>query len=284
MVGRFNIFGPWLIDPQKDPRSTPNYLGFVLFVVLVVASARWAWKRRERAELTLFAVLSVATVLGFFSTTRIFGTFFDYVIRWMSPLVAMWIAACLWSCWLTWRAREASPSNNYSMITGVALVAALMTVVTAIGVARATSAEIPYQRDSTLTGALSAQLERSLDPTVRYQINEFDPVALGSAAFGLALELERHHLHAGVGPWGEAGVMPFRVVSDEQAEIHAVVRRHQAGDRRVLGVAGSRRAGHVRRSQPRRGEALGSTGSQLVAGVVRGRTTGSARLALQPMG
>ena len=217
MVGRFNIFGPWLIDPQKDPRSTPNYLGFVLFAVLVVASARWAWKRRERAELTLFAVLSVATVLGFFSTTRIFGTFFDYVIRWMSPLVAMWIAACLWSCWLTWRAREASPSNNYSMITGVALVAALMTVVTAIGVAWATSAEIPYQRDSTLTGALSVQLERSLDPTVRYQINEFDPVALGSAAFGLALELERHHLHAGVGPWGQAGVMPFRVVSDEQA-------------------------------------------------------------------
>jgi hypothetical protein len=165
----------------------------------------------------LFAVLSVATVLGFLSTTRIFGTFFEYVIRWMSPLVAMWIAASVWSCWLTWRARSVSTSNNHSMVTGLALGAALMTVVTVIGVVRATSAEIPYRRDSALTGALSGQLERSLDPTVRYQINEYDPIALGSAAFGLALELERHHLRAGVGPWGRAGVMPFRVVSDEQA-------------------------------------------------------------------
>ncbi len=218
MVGRFNLLGPWLIDPQKDPRSTPNYVGFVLFVVLVGASARWAWKRRDRVELALYAVLSVATVLGLISTTRIFGTFFEYVIRWMSPLVAMWIAASLWSCWLTWRSRATSQPSTRTLMAGTAVVVVMMTAVTAVGVARAVTAEIPYKRDSTLTGALSAQLEQSLDPSVRYQINEFDPVALGSAAFGLALELERHHLHAGVGPWGVAGVMPFRVVSDEQAE------------------------------------------------------------------
>ena len=218
MVSRFNLLGTWLFDPQKDPRSSPNYLGFVLFVVLVGASARWAWKRRERVELTLWAVLVVATVLGLFSTTRIFGNFLEYVIRWMSPLVAMWVAASLWSCWLTWRSRATTQPSGRVLLEGAAAMVALMTVVTAVGVARAVTAEIPYNRDSTLTGALSAQLEQSLDPTVHYQINEFDPVALGSAAFGLALELERHHLHAGVGPWGVAGVMPFRVVSDEQAE------------------------------------------------------------------
>ncbi|MGZ4679240.1 MAG: hypothetical protein ACXVIH_04265 [Ilumatobacteraceae bacterium] len=217
MVGRFNVFGPWLIDPQKDPRATPNYVGFALFVVLVGVSARWAWRRRDRVELTLYAVLSVATVLGLISTSRIFGTFFEYVIRWMSPLVAMWVAASLWSCWLTWRSWSTTQSSARTLMVGAAVVVALTTVVTAVGVARAVTAEIPYQRDSALTGALSAQLEHSLDPAVRYQINEFDPVALGSAAFGLALELERHHLHAGVGPWGVAGVMPFRVVSDEQA-------------------------------------------------------------------
>jgi hypothetical protein len=66
---------------------------------------------------------------------------------------------------------------------------------------------------------LSAQLERSLDPNARYQINEFDPVTLGAPAFGLALQLDRHHhVRAGVGPWGEAGVMPFRVVTDQQAD------------------------------------------------------------------
>lgn len=218
MIGRFNLFGPWLVDPQKDPRSTPNYIGFLLFVVLVVTSARWAWKRREHVELALYAVLAAATVLGLISTTRIFGTFFEYVIRWMSPLVAMWIAASLWSCWLTWRPRAVTLADRRAITRGAAIVAVAACAVVAVGVARGVSADIPYERDSTITGALSADLEQSLDPALHYQINEFDPVALGSVAFGLALELERHNLHAGVGPWGTAGVMPFRVVDDEHAE------------------------------------------------------------------
>ncbi len=35
MIGRFNLLGPWIIDAQKDPLSTPNYIGFVLFAALV---------------------------------------------------------------------------------------------------------------------------------------------------------------------------------------------------------------------------------------------------------
>jgi hypothetical protein len=169
-------------------------------------------------ELSLYAVLAGATVLGFFSTIRIFGTFFEYVIRWMSPLVAMWIAASLWSCWLTWRARAPSQGDDRGLLTAAAVGFACALVVTAIGVGRAVTAEVPYERDSAITGELSGQLQRSLDRATHYQINEFDPVALGAVAFGLALDLERHGLHAGVGPWGEAGVMPFRVVTDENAE------------------------------------------------------------------
>ncbi len=218
MVGRFNLFGPWISDAHKDPRSAPNYLGFVLFVALVAVSLRWAWARRERVELSLYAVLAAATVLGFVSTTRIFGTFFEYVVRWMSPLVAMWIATSLWSCWLTWRARAPSHGDDRALLTASAVGVACTLVVTAIGVGRAVTAEVPYERDSAMTGQLSGQLQRSLDRATHYQINEFDPVALGSVAFGLALDLERHGLHAGVGPWGGAGVMPFRVVTDENAE------------------------------------------------------------------
>ncbi len=222
MVGRFNLFGPWIIDAQKDPRSSPNYLGFVLFVALVAMSARWAWKRRNRVELSLYAVLAATTVLGLFSTTRIFGVFFEYVIRWMVPLVALWIATCVWSCWLTWRAREAAepsasrPDRPTLIAAGVAAVCAC--VATGFGLSRAATAEVPYPRDSAMTRALSTQLATSLDPATRYQINEVDPVALGSVAFGLALELEKQdRADAGVGPWGIAGVMPFRVV-DEQAD------------------------------------------------------------------
>jgi hypothetical protein len=157
-------------------------------------------------------------LLGFISTTRIFGTFFEYVIRWMSPLVAMWVAAALWSCWRTWQSRVQRSADGRLLTVGVAVLAAVACLVTALGVARAATAEIPYERDSAIAGALSSQLAGVLDHSVRYQINELDPVALGSVAFGLALELERHGVRAGVGPWGTAGVMPFRVVDDEHAQ------------------------------------------------------------------
>ena len=219
MIGRFNLLGPWIFDAQKDPRSTPNYFGFLLFVALLGVSARWAWRRRDRVELSLYAVLSAATVLGLLSTMRIFGVFFEYVIRWMLPLVALWIAATIWSCWLTWRARPAESRVDNRRLVAAGLAAACACVATGIGVARAAGGEVPYLRDSKTTGALAAQLESSLDPTIPYQINEVDPAALGSVAFGLALELEKkHHIHAGVGPWGVAGVTPFRVINDDQAE------------------------------------------------------------------
>jgi hypothetical protein len=222
MIGRFNLLGPWIIDAQKDPLSTPNYVGFVLFAALVAFSARLAWKRRERIELSLYAVLIAATVLGLFSTMRIFGVFFEYVIRWMLPLVALWVATCVWSCWLSWRARaetSTEPAEDRKLQIGIGIVVACATVLTAVGVVRAASAEVPYQRDSAITGALAKQLETSLDPAKRYQINEVDPVALGSVAFGLALELEKHSdVHAGIGPWGVAGVTPFRVVDAGEAD------------------------------------------------------------------
>jgi hypothetical protein len=218
LVARFNLFGPWIVDALKEPRTEPNYIGFILFIVLVGASARWAWKRREPIELKLYAVLGATTLLGLISTLRIFGDFLNYVLRWSSPLVAMWVAVSVWSCWLTWRSRSepSSAGRSSSLVTGV--IVAITLAVTAIGVGRAVNAQVPYRRDSTITGVLSSQLEDSLDRSKRYQINEFDPVALGSVAFGLALELDRRGLHAGVGPWGEAGVMPFRVVSDERAD------------------------------------------------------------------
>ncbi len=224
MIGRFNLLGPWIVDAGKDPLTTPNYIGFVLFASLVAVSAYLAWKRRERVELSLYAVLVASTVLGLFSTMRIFGVFFEYVIRWMLPLVALWVATCVWSCWLTWKPRpeidvetDLEVDHRTRVAVGAAIACAL--ALTGIGVARAATAEVPYQRDSTITGALAGQLETSLDPTKRYQINEVDPVALGSVAFGLALELEKKStIPAGVGPWGVAGVTPFRVVSDEQAD------------------------------------------------------------------
>ena len=104
------------------------------------------------------------------------------------------------------------------MQIGVGIVVACATVLTAVGVVRAASAEVPYQTPARSPGRWPATGE-PLDPAKRYQINEVDPVALGSVAFGLALELEKHSdVHAGIGPWGVAGVTPFRVVDTDEAD------------------------------------------------------------------
>jgi hypothetical protein len=143
----------------------------------------------------------------------VFGTFYEYVIRWMLPLVALWVATASWSIVTTLRERRAGRNRFWWSAVAVLLVS-----FSTVGVVRAAQAEVPSRRDVDITAALSAQASRQLDPTRRYQLNEVDPVSLGSVAFGLALEFERHGQRVGVGPWGAAGVMPFRVVADAQAD------------------------------------------------------------------
>ena len=285
MVGRFNLARS-VADRSAERSAEHAQLPRVRSLRRAASGAAlwWAWRRREPVEFALFAVLTMATLLGLISTTRIFGTFFEYVIRWMSPLVALWIAAALWSCWRTWQARAPSTAGR-PLVTGVAVVGAL-TLPRHGGrrQARALTAEIPYERDSTITGALSAQLADTLDPTVRYQINEFDPVALGSVAFGLALQLERDGLHAGVGPWGSAGVMPFRVVDDEQAQstLWYVASKPTIAAFSALPGAVVRASFDVRSAdEVQRSDRLEA---DLAASVVRCRTTRAPRLAVRPLG
>jgi hypothetical protein len=213
MVGRFNLLGPWLHAPATDPRSSPNLLGFLLFVALIVVGVWCAWRRRGRVELALFLVLGTVTLLGAVSTMRIYGPFFEYVIRFMLPLVALWVGAALWSVIVTLQARVPSVRGRSTWI-----VAPLALVVTSVGVVKAAGAEVPYARDVAITAALSRSTRATLDSSRRYQINEMDPVSIGSVGFGLALDLEHHDWHSGVGPWGAAGAMPYRVVADEHAD------------------------------------------------------------------
>lgn len=221
MAGRFNLLGAWYIDPWQSPRARPNIVGLVGFVLLVGAASWAAWRRRQRAELALYAVLGGCTALGLLSTMRVFGVFFSYVIRWMSPLVALWVAAATWSlhqslvAW--WRSRpRRSPPGGAGRLA-LAIGAATMVTVSLVGVVRAAGGTIPSQRDSDTTGALADQLQRVLDPHVRYQVNENDVASLGSQSFGLVLELERRGLDVGIGPWGASGAMQFRVATDAES-------------------------------------------------------------------
>jgi hypothetical protein len=152
-------------------------------------------------------------VLGAISTTRVFGTFFEYVIRWMLPLVALWVGAALWSIGRALRAGVPRLDGR-----AVWVVAPFIVGVATVGVVRAAGGEVPYPRDVAITAALSRGARAALDPSLRYQFNEVDPVALGAVAYGLALDFEHHDWHSGVGPWGAAGAMSHRVINDVQAD------------------------------------------------------------------
>ncbi len=212
MVSRFNLFGPWVANADRDPLASPNLIGFALFVLLAAVGVWCAWRRRLDVEIRLYAVLSAATGLGLLSTSRIFGQFFEYVIRWMAPLVAIWVAAAAWSIARTFKLAELS-ARRAAPACAAALVA-----LSAVAMVTTSSAEVPYRVDSDITLALAAQTAPRLPPDSRYQINEYDVVSLGSPAFGLQLELEKRGRRDGVGEWGRSGVKEFRVVTRGAAD------------------------------------------------------------------
>jgi hypothetical protein len=219
IAGRLNLFGPWLHDPLKSPIADPNLIGFALFLALVAAGAWCAGRRRWRPEMLLFGVLTVATLLGFVSTVRIFGPFFEYVIRWMVPLAALWIGVSSWSILKTLVERRgvADEQRTGDGAVGIGL-AAVISLLATIGAIRSVGADVPYRADSDIAGQLGQQLVNALPAGTLYQIDERDPVALGSVAYGLHLFLERNGRPDGVGPWGVAGVKEYRVVADDQSD------------------------------------------------------------------
>ncbi|MGD9703136.1 MAG: hypothetical protein AB7Q42_15810 [Acidimicrobiia bacterium] len=256
MAGELNLLGPWVTGPGKVPIESPNLAGFLGFVLLVAAGGWFAVRRRDREVLTLQAVLGLAVVIGLASTARIFGTFFDYVIRWMWPLAAAITMASLWSLWraaservATIRSREgrAVPAVRF-VRAAPAIGTAAFLVVTVLGVASAAEAETTYPRDSRMTQQLSAQLAERLDRSAVYRLEHHDPVALGSAAFGIVLEMEKRGFHVGIDEAGRAGAMPFRVVSRDRAN---AVLLYVVGDAAIAQLRADPAAVEVAYTDPR---------------------------------
>lgn len=231
IAGELNLLGPWIVGPGKEPADAPNLLGFVAYVALVAGGVRAAWRRRDREVLTLQAVLGVLLVLAVFSVSRVFGTFFEYTIRWLWPVAALTTMASLWSLWRAYAAEQrtaagAVPGSTASIgstaragVTGIVRAGfAGLAVVTALAVASAAQADTTFPRDGRITEELTKQLATKLSPTARYRLEHHDPAALGSAAFGIVLGMEREGFHVGIDEAGRAGALPFRVVPRDQAD------------------------------------------------------------------
>lgn len=247
LAGELNLAGGWLVGAGHEPTDAPNLVGLLGFAVLIGAGIVVGWRRRDRAVLELQAVLVAATALGLLAASRVFGVFFDYVIRWTWPLAALWAGVSVASLW-----RNVSLSPQRISGTAprrlVAVAGAGLLVASAAGVVKATDARMAYELDSRMIGALAAQAAPQLSRDVPYLLRRFDPAALGGGAYGLVLELERRGFHVYVEPWGRAGVLPLRVREEPQT---AAVLWLVTGERAIDEFAARQDATLLARVDPR---------------------------------
>jgi hypothetical protein len=216
-AGEFNVVGGWMTGPRQ-PTETPFWPGFLLMVAAFVAAFVLNVRRRREPLVAFQGVISAAALIGIVSIARVFGDFYDYVIRWTWMITAAAAAAILTTMWRelsSVRIRSIEPRVARAVFAGAGAIAVLIAAA-AMTVNDAT-AEIPARRDSRLVGGVSPAVADGLDDAERYLVRWHDPMSLGGVGYGVLLELERRGYTVGVDPWGSAAALPHRVMPEETA-------------------------------------------------------------------
>lgn len=208
-AGEFSIAGPWVRGPFRQPGEAPSWAMFVLTLALFVALGWAIHRRRPSRDVTVLgALLGGVIVVGIIATSRIFGEFYDYVIRWWWVVVAWaFVAATVALVERVGRAREI----GFGLLGAAAVACVLASV-------HAADTDTPGARDSASVGGITAAIEPMLDPDAHYLVRWHDPASLGGVPYGVVLELERDGFRPGVDAWGSAAALPHRVIEIEQAD------------------------------------------------------------------
>jgi hypothetical protein len=216
-AGEFNVVGGWVAGPRQ-PTEAPFWPGFVLMAAAFIGAFVLNVRRRREPLIAFQVVISAAALIGIVSIARVFGDFYDYVIRWMWMITVAAAAAILTTAWRELRAVHIRSIEPRVARTAFAVAGALAMVVagTAMTVNGAT-AEVPARRDSRLVGGVTPAVADGLDPTERYLVRWHDPMSLGGVGYGVLLELERRGYTVGVDPWGSAAALPHRVMPEQTA-------------------------------------------------------------------
>ncbi|MGA0879124.1 MAG: hypothetical protein ACO3SP_08410 [Ilumatobacteraceae bacterium] len=202
MATVFNLGGPIVGGPGLLPTESPNYWGTLGFMVMVGAGVAAALRSEQRRILALQGVLTLATVIGLLATARIFGYFYEYLIRWMWVLAMLWVAVSIWAL-----VTKIAAGGHRRIVMSIGCVVGAIALVAASSV----SATPPLERDSRIVGELSGQLERTLDRSQAYLLRWHDPASLGGTAFGLILAMEKRGIPLFVDAWAGAAAQRHRV-------------------------------------------------------------------------
>lgn len=206
VAGEFNLLGPFVTGPGKAPYDSPNWIGLVAFAVVVAIGIRSL--RRDRRLFPLAVVVAGSSIIGLVATSRVFGEFYDYVIRWM------WIqAGLLVVVALVGLARRVD--RRRVMTVAVVAVAG----VAVAGVAGSAGAHPPYAPDSRIVAGLAPQLTEAIGSSDdELLLRWHDPASLGGTSFGLVLEMEKRGVDIHVEPWAGAAARRHRVLTESEAD------------------------------------------------------------------
>ena len=223
MAGEMNLAGPMVTGPGRITIDPPNWWGWMALVAVVAVgvAAWWARRRDERSvpHDRMLVLLAFSTVVGLYATSRIFGTFYDYVIRWMWPLTALWLS---WSAWSLVSFLERR--GGRSAVRGRrVLFAASTTLIVGCGgwgAIASAGADLPYGSDSRLVENIGRQLDAELSgrENEEFMWRWHDPASLGGTGFGMVLEAEKRGITLKVDAWAKATVRPYRSFDESQAD------------------------------------------------------------------
>lgn len=216
-AGEFNVVGGWVAG-ARQPTEAPFWPGFLVLVIAFAAAFAVNVRRRREPLVAFQAVISASALIGIVSIARVFGDFYDYVIRWVWMITVAAVAVILTTAWRelrTARIGSLEPRVARALFAAAGAVSVLIAG-TAMTVNDAT-AEIPSRRDSRLIGGVTPAVADALTPDGRYLVRWHDPMSLGGVGYGMLLELERRGYDVGVDPWGSAAALPHRVTPEVTA-------------------------------------------------------------------
>ncbi|MEM8747837.1 MAG: hypothetical protein AAGF91_14135 [Actinomycetota bacterium] len=234
---------------ELSMRPDGSIFGGLVTLTIWVVAAWFAFRAGRRSLRSAHLVLVVATLVGWFAMSRIFGAVWFYLTLWAWATTTLVVAAVAWTAVVWWSMRRAAaermdpsertdpsePEAEHSVpkrSMGAVAVAAFAAVVAAGAVVAPFGQRPPDPELSQGLGivlpntitAIEAGVGPAPGPDATYVVFWQDATFIGAQGYGMVNELERAGFDVGVHPTWRVPVTPQRVLAPDEidAEVHVV--------------------------------------------------------------